>query len=208
LRVVITSSDFPRYDRNPNTGHEPFADAALERARQTIFQARQAFRPAEAAELQAACERLLTMIAMDQEQLDAAEGHADAAGALFDRLADPWGQVEVRLLRAQIALARGDADPARDELIACEAVALVEAEPKQHRHLTRAWLAYHEGRFVEAGRDLDAARAAFKDASRTGDHTGALLDRFAAMHWPKPAGAKIDAWRTALTAQAKRGATG
>jgi len=143
---------------------------------------------------------------MDQEQLETAEQNAAAAESLFDRLADPWGQVEVRLLRAQIALARGDADVARDELIACEAVALVEAEPKQHRHLTRGWLAYHEGRFVEAGRELDAARTAFKDASRTGDHTGALLDRFAAMEWPKPAGPKIDAWRAAIAAQAKRAA--
>jgi serine/threonine protein kinase len=184
--------------------HADHRDGQMERARRTILQARQAFRDVANPRGEAACERLLTMIAMDQEQLEAADGHADAAAALFDRLADPWGQVEVRLLRAQIALARGDAEAARDELIACEAVALVEAEPKQHRHLTRAWLAYHEGRFVEAGRDLDAARAAFKDASRTGDHTGALLDRFATMGWPKPAGAKIEAWRAALAAQAKR----
>lgn len=37
LRIMITSSDFPRYDRNPNTGEAP-ADAALfEVARQQIF---------------------------------------------------------------------------------------------------------------------------------------------------------------------------
>jgi serine/threonine protein kinase/tetratricopeptide (TPR) repeat protein len=186
--------------------HTDHRDGQMERARTTILGARQAFRDLANPRGEAACERLLTMIAMDQEQLEPAEQHADAAEALFDRLADPWGQVEVRLLRSQIALSRGDAEVARDELIACEAVALVEAEPKQHRHLTRAWLAYHEGRFVEAGRELDAARTAFKDASRTGDHTPALLDRFATMEWPKPAGPKIEAWRTAIAAQAKRAA--
>ena len=43
---------------------------------------------------------------------------------------------------------------------------------------TLAWLAYHEGRFVDAARELDVARAAFKDAGRTGDHTPELLARF------------------------------
>ncbi|WP_157220740.1 CocE/NonD family hydrolase [Flavisphingomonas formosensis] len=39
IRVDVTSSDFPRYDRNPNTGHDFGTDAAedLARARQTIF---------------------------------------------------------------------------------------------------------------------------------------------------------------------------
>jgi hypothetical protein len=79
-----------------------------------------------------------------------ADAHAHAAAAAFEKLADPWGQVETKLIVAQIALDRGQSDAARGELIACEAVALVEAEPKQHRHLTMAWLAYHEGRFHDA----------------------------------------------------------
>jgi putative CocE/NonD family hydrolase len=37
IRIDITSSDFPRYDRNPNTGHEWGADDRLEVARQTVF---------------------------------------------------------------------------------------------------------------------------------------------------------------------------
>ncbi|HTQ23176.1 MAG TPA: CocE/NonD family hydrolase [Candidatus Binataceae bacterium] len=37
LRLEVSSSNFPRYDRNPNTGHELFADAALERAHQAVF---------------------------------------------------------------------------------------------------------------------------------------------------------------------------
>ncbi|MFO0613722.1 MAG: protein kinase [Polyangiaceae bacterium] len=130
--------------------------------------------------------------------LEQAEQHARSAEQLFDRLADPWGQVETKLILAQLALARGDDDTARTEIIACEAVALVEAEPKQHRHLTRAWLAYHEGRFQDAARELDAARAAFKDPLRTGDHTTQLLERFRAMGWPKPAGTRVEGWLAAL----------
>ncbi|MEP7127121.1 MAG: hypothetical protein ABJE95_39675, partial [Byssovorax sp.] len=104
------------------------------------------------------------------------------------------------LLHAQIALDRGRAEAAREHLIACEAFALVEAEPKQHRYLTLAWMAYHEGRFVDAARDLDLARATFKDSGRTGDHTPQLLERFAKMGWPKPASTRIAAWRKAIGA--------
>src|SRR5262249_47743163 len=108
------------------------------------------------------------MAALDAGQTDMAEAHARSAAAIYDRLNDAWGQVEIRLLFAQIALDRGDTGAAREELIACEAVALAEAEPKQHRHLTLAWLAYHEGRFQDAARELDNARVAFKESCRTG----------------------------------------
>lgn len=37
IRLDVTSSSFPRWDRNPNTGHELGADAELRQARQTIF---------------------------------------------------------------------------------------------------------------------------------------------------------------------------
>lgn len=37
MRVQVTSSSFPRWDRNPNTGHEPFADAELAVAHQTVL---------------------------------------------------------------------------------------------------------------------------------------------------------------------------
>jgi len=37
VRLEVSSSNFPRYDRNPNTRHELFADAAIERAHQAIF---------------------------------------------------------------------------------------------------------------------------------------------------------------------------
>jgi len=37
LRLEVSSSNFPRYDRNPNTGHDFGVDAELRTAQQTIF---------------------------------------------------------------------------------------------------------------------------------------------------------------------------
>ena len=37
IRVQVTSSNFPRWDRNLNTGHEPFADAEMAIAHQTVL---------------------------------------------------------------------------------------------------------------------------------------------------------------------------
>ena len=178
--------------------HADHREGQLDSARATGLVARQAFRDLANPRGEAASERLLSMTALDGGAIDLAETHARAASAIFARLADPWGEVETRLLHAQIALDRGRAEAARDHLIACEAFALVEAEPKQHRYLTLAWLAYHQGNFIDAARDLDLARATFKDSGRTGDHTPQLLERFAKMGWPKPASTRIAAWRKAI----------
>jgi serine/threonine protein kinase/tetratricopeptide (TPR) repeat protein len=178
--------------------HADHRDGDFASARTGVLAARQSFRDLANPRGEAGCERLLAMIALDGGSASAAEEHARAANAIYARLSDPWGEVETRLLFAQIALERGDAAAARDHLIACEAFALAEAEPKQHRHLTLAWLAYHEGRFQDAAREIDSARAAFKDAVRTADHTPQLLERFARMGWPKPACTRISAWRRAI----------
>jgi hypothetical protein len=37
IRVEISSSNFPRFDRNPNTGHAFGADAQMQTATQTIY---------------------------------------------------------------------------------------------------------------------------------------------------------------------------
>ena len=37
IRIEISSSNFPRFDRNPNTGHKFGTDAELRVARQTIY---------------------------------------------------------------------------------------------------------------------------------------------------------------------------
>ena len=178
--------------------HADHRDGDLAEARAGAVGARQSFRDLANPRGEAGSERLLSMIALDSGSASAAEEHARSAGAIYARLCDPWGEVEMRLVYAQIALDRGDADAARTHLIACEAFALAEAEPKQHRHLTLAWLAYHEGRFQDAAREIEQARASFKDASRTADHTPQLLERFARMGWPKPASTRIAAWRRAI----------
>ncbi|MBI4702948.1 MAG: protein kinase [Deltaproteobacteria bacterium] len=57
---------------------------------------------------EAGAERLLAMIALDGGHPNTAEVHARAAGVLYARLTDPWGQAETLLLLAQVALYRGD----------------------------------------------------------------------------------------------------
>jgi uncharacterized protein len=37
IRLEVSSSNFPRFDRNPNTGHELFADAEMRPAMQTVL---------------------------------------------------------------------------------------------------------------------------------------------------------------------------
>ncbi|RLE25915.1 MAG: hypothetical protein DRJ50_02015, partial [Actinobacteria bacterium] len=37
LRIEISSSNFPKYDRNPNTGEDPFSADELHKADQTLF---------------------------------------------------------------------------------------------------------------------------------------------------------------------------
>ncbi len=37
IRVAISSSAFPKFDRNPNTGHTPGLDAKMKVAEQTIY---------------------------------------------------------------------------------------------------------------------------------------------------------------------------
>jgi len=41
IRLDVTSSNFPRWDRNPNTGHEFGADTELAVAHQTILHDRE-----------------------------------------------------------------------------------------------------------------------------------------------------------------------
>jgi hypothetical protein len=40
VRLEISSSNFPRFDRNPNTGHELFADAEMRPALQSVMHER------------------------------------------------------------------------------------------------------------------------------------------------------------------------
>ena len=120
--------------------HRAF-DFAGSRAR--ALAARASFREVQNPRGEAGCERLLAMIALDCDDWDVAEAHARVALKIYDRLQDPWGELESRLLLAQVALARDD-DRAEALVQACDLVVLDEAEPRQHRHLTRAWLAQRQ----------------------------------------------------------------
>ncbi len=174
-------------------GHADHRAGEMDAARQRALSARAAFRELVNPRGEAACERLLAMIALDTGDYAAGEAHAQVARKLYERLQDPWGDVEARLLVAQVALARDD-DGAREILAECERIQLDEAEPRQHRHLTLAWLAQKDSRWGDAANEVEKARVAFGDRARCGDHTPQLLHRFARMVWLGPALPKIDAW--------------
>ncbi|MDP9036978.1 MAG: AAA family ATPase, partial [Myxococcota bacterium] len=181
-------------------------------ARARALAARASFRELQNPRGEAACERLLAMVALDSDDGDAADAHARVAGRIYERLRDPWGELESRLLLAQVALARND-DRAEALVVECDRVVLDEAEPRQHRHLTRAWLAQRQGRWADAASELDGARGAYMASSpegggvrtaearaRTGDHTPHLLVRFAGLEWVGPALGKIEAWLQQINA--------
>ena len=142
---------------------------------------------------EAACTRLLAMALLDAGSYDKARERALEAAAIYDRIADPWGQVEAALLLAQCALASGN-PIAKDLVTACSKVPLSEAEPKQHLALTQAWLAHVERRPDDAARAIADARRLYGDSSRTGDHTPHLVSRLAALDWSEPARSAIDDW--------------
>jgi hypothetical protein len=133
------------------------------------------------------------MIAFDADEFAAASAHAARAAAIFTTLHDPWGELESGLLIAQVALARGDAGAGT--LVAdCDLVALDEAEPRQHRHLTRAWLAQSGGDWGKAADEIERARTAYRDWGQVGDHTPALLKRLAKLQWEGASRGKIGSW--------------
>ncbi|MBI4955540.1 MAG: protein kinase [Myxococcales bacterium] len=178
--------------------HADHLESDFARAHDRAAATLRAFRLIENPRGEAGCERLLSMNALDGGHPSTAEVHARNAGAIYTRLTDPWGKVETQLLLAQVALYRGDTAAAREALIRCEAVASVEAEPKQHRHLTLAWLAFAEGRHTDTLRELNNARRSFKDPVRTGDHTLQLLRTFDRMGWPEPARGRVQQWLAAI----------
>jgi eukaryotic-like serine/threonine-protein kinase len=165
----------------------------MDAARARALSARAAFRELLNPRGEAACERLLALIAIDTDDFAAGGAHASVAAKIFERLQDPWGDLEARLLLAQVALAKGDPQ-ARQLATDCEKIVLDEAEPRQHRHLTLAWLAQTEERWQDAANEIDRARAAFGDKARCGDHTPQLLQRFAKMTWEGPAAGKVQIW--------------
>jgi hypothetical protein len=203
-------------------GHADHRALDFASARARALAARASFREVQNPRGEAACERLLAMIALDADDYDAADAHSRVGFRIYERLQDPWGELESRLLLAQVGLARGDSR-AESLVAACDRVVLDEAEPRQHRHLTRAWLAQQQGRWNDAAAEIDAARAAFVVASpspegggvraaearsRTGDHTPHLLMRLSRLDWVGPAQATLEAWLLQVEAAGAAGAAG
>jgi serine/threonine protein kinase len=187
-------------------GHADHRALNFAGARARALAARASFREVQNPRGEAGCERLLAMVAIDSDDYDVAEAHARVAFRLYERLQDPWGELEARLLLAQVALAREDAR-AEALVTACDRVVLDEAEPRQHRHLTRAWLAQRQGKWADAAKEVDAARSAYvvsspegggvraaEARSRTGDHTPHLLTRLSRLDWSGPALGTIETW--------------
>ncbi|HOU94363.1 MAG TPA: hypothetical protein PLU22_25100, partial [Polyangiaceae bacterium] len=153
---------------------------------------------------QAACERLLAMIALDTDDVDLAELHAERALAIYGDMDDPWGVLESKLLVCQVLLAHFDTERAGALLEECAAFRLQEAEPRQHLHLTRAWWAVLVGDGDRAFEALDAAAEVFGQRSRAGDHTPHLLSRLSRLEWPEHARERIAAWMALLNDRARR----
>ncbi len=187
-------------------GHADHRALDFASARARALAARASFREVQNPRGEAACERLLAMIALDADDYDAADAHSRVAFKIYERLRDPWGELESRLLLAQVGLARGDSR-AESLVAACDRVTLDEAEPRQHRHLTRAWLAQQQHRWADAAEEIDAARGVFlvsspegggvraaEARSRTGDHTPHLLMRLVRLDWEGPARGALESW--------------
>lgn len=170
----------------------------LEGARARAGATRAALRSLENPRGLAAVERLLAMIAIDQDDAASAQRHATDALDLYTKLGDPWGIVESRVLLVEEHLLRGALEEARVQLETCDQVTLTEAEPLQHRHLARAWLSAANGYYRKAAQALEDAQGVFVDRRRMGDHAAQLLQRFDSMRWKDPAGAKVREWCDAI----------
>ena len=153
---------------------------------------------------QAACERLLTMIGIDADDLERAELHAGRAAAIYGQMGDPWGLLESRLLICQTLLARHRFEDARALLDECGRIEVEEAEPRQHYLLTRAWLEIVSGYPEQGFQALEAASQVFESRAHSGDHAPHLLARLARFPWPAQVLEYIESWRALLNDRARR----
>jgi eukaryotic-like serine/threonine-protein kinase len=153
---------------------------------------------------QAACDRLLAMIGLDTDDRDMCELHAERAHKLYQKMGDPWGVMEIKLIFAQLSLARHQNDRARGLLEECSRMTVEEAEPRQHYLLTKAWLEAAEGELDHALESIESAADVFGPRTRAGDHTPHLLVRLVRYNWPEHAVDRIDAWRALLNDRSRR----
>jgi hypothetical protein len=153
---------------------------------------------------QAACARLLAMVALDTDNLSVAESQVERATELYTHLGDPWGIFEASLIHCQVCLARHDLATAHAILDRLSRDPLDELKPRQHLLLTRAWYEMARGRVEQAVEAVDAAAAPFETRSLAGDHTPHLLMRLARYAWPAEVQERLDHWRAQLLERARR----
>ena len=143
--------------------------------------------------------RLAAISAFDLGDMVTATSQANDAHALATQgRRDPWGQVEASCVLAQVALATGDLMAAARHLEDAESIPIDDAEPTQHRLLTAAWMHLIAKRTDIAVAAITAARRAFSDQRRAGDHTPQLVARLADIAKGTAAAIPLDAWRAAL----------
>lgn len=154
---------------------------------------------------QSACLRLLAMLALDVDDIATGEVHAANAEKLYAQMGDPWGTVESRLLRAQLALARHHYEDARKAIMLAREIPVREPEPRQHYLLTRAWFQFEAGDFEGAHEALTAASSVFARPWQVGDHTPHLLARLSRFQWPSSEPLEgIREWRHVINQHARR----
>ena len=148
---------------------------------------------------QAACRRLLAMIAVDIDDVEMAERNAEWCAQLSADLDDPWGILEAKVLKAEVALQRRDLEQAKTLLDECAQMNVEEPEPHQHRLLTQVWLAREEDRQADALALIKLAMRTFPNPHRVGDHSVHLLARISRYSWDKEPRRLIESWRRTLS---------
>jgi hypothetical protein len=174
--------------------HIDHLEGNYERARSTGERLVVQFRELGNPRGEAACERLLGMIAIDEGRTAQAERHAESGHAAFERLGDGWGQVECLLLIVQAHLLEERLEAARAALAHTERFRLDEAEPQQHRWLTRAWLAKLEGNEPAALADLKKCPCRLRRTWPLCDHCRQLLQRLTRFRWSSESKTFLESW--------------
>lgn len=147
---------------------------------------------------QAACRRLLAMVAIDSDDAEIAARNTEWCSQISADLDDPWGIVEAKVLSAQVALLERNLVLAEELLAFSATLAVEEPEPHQHRLLTEAWLLREQDKEKEASQRIQSAMDTFPNRTRVGDHTVHLLARLSRYRWSEDAQRLIVSWRRAL----------
>lgn len=163
--------------------HTDHRDGEVQAARARGQNALASFRLLGVPRGQAAAVRVMAMAALQAGELSDAQQNALTAIELYEQLGDPWGIAEGQLLVAQVALARSDPEAAA-LLKAVDIDSVQEPEPRQHWHLTSAWLAAQQGDFELALQHLHQAKHTYHDG-RLADQALQLAARVQALRWPE-----------------------